>query len=309
MAGEWLVGLAPGWEAHPPSITPILVEHNLLTGAEPIHIPLPPEADYLPGLTEFSEIPPIAAVEEDGTVFYLTSTGRHVSNKRFTDSFTLWRVSPYEPTPRPIATPPINPEGANSFLQGHRMFLAAGHLAIAEVEPGAREVTAVAVMQTNGTFLGRLADRTMQGFAYNGETVLTTTTPCSESFLETWTPGSPPPSHPTGPCPAPLISHQAKLTRHGVQVTLECPPEPPLGCFYSEVWVTAMNLHGLDAFSGPLSILPGKRQIVTVALDRAERRWLGRHRHSLVKLTAYAISGYVSGVPEGERHLVRVHLH
>src|SRR5262249_51443875 len=160
--------------------------------------------NYVPYVWQSNEVPPIAAVQEDGEVLYLTHTQQGSGEQR-RENYTLWKVSPSEPTPHAIATPPINPLGLATHLAGHEMFLVDGRLAVAEIEPARAEGLTVVVMNTSGTLLGRFADSELHGFAYNGEAVVTTTRPCSESFLETWTPGSRTPPDPTGACPAPLI--------------------------------------------------------------------------------------------------------
>jgi hypothetical protein len=242
---------------------------------------------------------------------YLTHVQEAVGKHRYlADRFTLWHVSPSEPTPRALGAPPVDPEGRRSGLSGHQMFLTDGRLALAEVEPAPVYGPAIAVLQTDGTLLGRFADGALNGFDYNGAMVLAAVTPCIESFLETWSPGSPAPSHPTSPCPAPRISHHVQLVRRGLQVAVSCPAEPPLGCAEVTINVTSRRgrATGVEAWTGSFDMRPGTRRTVAVPLARGERRWLARHRHALLKIVAAATGGQPS-TGRGSEQAITVRLH
>lgn len=314
MAGQWLVGLAPGWDNTQTGRTLVLVEQNLMSGANSMRVPLP-QADYAPELDDEGQILPVAAVQEDGEVMYLTHIQEDIGPHRYIeDHFTLWHVSPSEPSPRAVATPPVDPEGRSpSELSGHQMTLADGQLALAEREPAPVYDPAIAVLQTDGTLLGRFADAALNGFDYNGATVLAAVTPCTESFLETWSPGSPAPSHPTPPCPAPHISHHVRLVRGRLQVAVNCPAEPPVGCAGVTMLFSSRRGRegGVEAETGSFDMLPGTIRTVAATLSRAERLWLARHPRALLKIEAKAIGGrpHIAGrVPLSEEAIaVRLH--
>jgi hypothetical protein len=288
LAGPWIIGLAPGWTETAPVAhgleAPLLVERNLATGSEPLRETLPP-AQYFRPLYGQDEIPAIAAVQADGQAVFLSRSEDTRQGTPFDDRYALWRVSPTE-QPTVIAAPPVNREGRPTDLPGRQIILANGHVALAELEPAPVYGPAIAVYDLQGTQLGRYADATLDGFDFNGTTVLAASTPCTESFLETWTPGEAAPAHPGGRCPAPLISHHITLARGGLRVTLTCPADPPTGCSEPTVYATAhQGSRATVESESPLPDMPpGTTRVATVELSGRERHWLARHRQARLRL-------------------------
>jgi hypothetical protein len=283
MAGSWLVGLAPGWRPSFQGLrelpaNPILVERNLLTGAEPLRISLPPER-RAPTLRERGGYPDLAAVQEDGEVAYVAQTEGHP---------TLWRASPANPTPQRVGSVPVNLERRADSLPGRQFALAAGRVAF-------RLGSAVVVETLGGSPLGSVRDGPLEGFDFDGSHVLAAVTPCTESFLETWAPGEAAPIRPTGRCPAPTISRRVSFGRRGIRVTVACPARPPLGCPGTRVDVTfASNGSGgavSDAESETVALLPGNHHTFSILVDRSSRRWLARHRGERVTITLLSGEG------------------
>ncbi|HTZ85419.1 MAG TPA: hypothetical protein VMB05_02015, partial [Solirubrobacteraceae bacterium] len=172
MAGPWLVGLAPNWESlGPPPLwlpsdgpAPVLVERNLLTGAEPLRIALP-RIRNAPSLLNPGSYPATAAVQEDGTVAYLLPAGDHS---------TLWTASPTEPAPREIGAVAVDPEQRGDTLSVDEPILREGRLAI---DTG----TQVIIEALDGKQVTAVHGLPLGGIDFDGQHLLAAATPCTES--------------------------------------------------------------------------------------------------------------------------------
>jgi hypothetical protein len=304
-SGPWLVGLAPGWaeELSPEGeplrpARPVLIERNLLTGAEPLQIALP-EGRYAPS-AESPGFEPVVAVQEDGQLVYATATG---------GATTLWTASPAAPTPRSVATIPLVVEltPGRGRPEGKQLVLAGDRVAFRGPEPGPRRFPAITVEALSGTVLGSLPEPGLEGFDFDGRQVVATSTPCEETFLETWEPGEPAPELGAHGCPLPTISRRVTLTRRAITVTVSCPAEPPLGC--AGVWVEAtagLNRHrepSMYAESLDQEISPGASRRIALPLGSSDRRWLARHRHARVALRVL-VGGSAEESTTNERTIV-----
>jgi hypothetical protein len=287
LAGEWLIGLAPGALDPPPAVRqPQLIERNLTTGAEPLRISLP-QVTQAPQLWGGGEYPALAGVEEDGAVAYLLDSNGHNQ---------LWTASPAAPTPRLLGRSAVGTEPREAPLGGPSLKVSAGRVASLAASD------TVTVVTLAGTSLGSVRVRSLDGFDFDGAHVLLTATPCSESFLETWAPGEATPVLPGGRCPTPRIGRVSFVPR-SIRVRLACPVQPPLGC--TETNVTALAGAEGSVFSlesPPREMLPGAGRTVAIALGRREARWLARHRGAAVTITV----GAELGEPGTYRRRVRV---
>lgn len=287
LAGEWLVGLAPG-ALDPPlgAPPPELIERNLATGAEPLRIALPPVSQP-PQFFGGGEYPAIAGVEEDGTVAYLLdASGQN----------QLWTASPGTPTPRLLGRSAIGTEPREAPPGGPRLAVRDGRVASYQ---GSGTVT---VQTLAGTPLGSVRARALDGFDFDGARVLLAATPCSESFLETWAPGEAAPLLPGGRCPAPRIG-RVRFAPHSIRVKLYCPAQPPLGCLETNVSVLAgQEGQAFELESSPRAMLPAAGRTVAIGLGRGEKRWLEGHRGAAVTVTV----GAEIGEPGTYRRRVRV---
>lgn len=261
VAEPWLIGLAPGWnpnEAPNRKAAPVLVERNLLTGSEPVKVPLAPWSH--PASEAREALRTVAAVQEDGTIVYALAAGQDTS---------LWTASPSQPVPRRILTihlslgwlkeislPLVLHEGRVAFPDGERLY-------------GPREV---AIATLGGVRLGSLRVLAQEGFDYNGTQLLASSTPCGKSFLLTWAPGERHPVVPGSGCSAARLAH-IRFTSGRIRFELRC-PQVGAGCETGQIAVTG----------GPISlteqgeqIMPGDDESLALELPRSGRRWLQRH--------------------------------
>ncbi len=288
LAGEWLVGLGPGTYFLPNGAQPELVERNLVTGAEPLRIPLP-RVEQAPQFFGGGEYAALAGVEEDGAIAYLLPGHGHPQ---------LWTASPAAPTPRLIGSSAIGtapreaPPGGPSLVvrQGRVARLAGSDTVNVETLAGAP--------------LGSVRTRALEGFDFDGTHLLLLETPCSESFLETWAPGEAAPVLPRGRCPAPRIEG-TRFAVHSIRVKLACPTQPPLGCLATNVTVAAGHEGSVfELESVPRAMLPGARRTVAIGLTREEHSWIAHHRGAVVTIAVGAEVGEPSSYRR--RALVRV---
>jgi hypothetical protein len=267
LADEWLVGLAPGWNGyavngHPLYEAPVLVEHNLLTGAEPLRLALP-TPQPLPALYGGGEYPAIASVQKDGRVVYVTGAK---------DKRRLWTASPTEPAARALGRPAGGAGLSELLPRGVSLIVRSDRIAQSDAHDG------VVVKDLNGVSLGAVHTRGLEGFDFDGTRVLLASTPCSESFLTTWALGEAAPPVPAGRCPAPEITH-VSFRAHSIRVTLACPSSSVLGCPAAGVEPTSFG-----PSSEFVELLPGARRTVSISLGRFARRFLIRHRHKRITL-------------------------
>jgi hypothetical protein len=272
LAGEWLIGLAPGWKGYgvkgrQPYEAPLLVEQNLLTGAEPLHLELP-RPSVPPELYGDGEYPAIASVQEDGQVAWVTGAK---------DKRRLWTASPIEPTARALGRPAGGAELSELMPRGVSLIMRSGRIAQYDAHDG------ILVKGLDGVSLGAVHARGLEGFDFDGTRVLLASTPCSESFLTTWTVGEGQPAVPAGRCSAPDITHVSFGT-HSVRVALACPSSSVLGCPPASVEVTTFG-HS----SKFVELLPGARRTVSLALGRYARRFVMRHPRKRVTLTVNSL--------------------
>jgi hypothetical protein len=270
LAGPWLVGLAPGWDPNriaDGKAAPVLVERNLLTGSEPVRLPLAPWSH--PASEPREALRTVAAVEETGTIVYALAAG---------DDTALWTASPSQPIPRRILTihaslgwlkelplPLVLREGRIAFPD------AEGH------EYGPREI---AVATLAGVRLGSLRVLAQDGFDYDGTHVLASSTPCGKSFLLTWAPGEPHPIVPGNGCGTARLA-RLRLTSGRLLFDLRC-PQASAGCETSQIIVK----------DGPISLteegeqlMPGEGEHLALPLAMSARRWLQRHPGAKLTIT------------------------
>jgi hypothetical protein len=282
LAGPWLVGLAPGWRASEvtkgkPSA--VLVERNLTTGEEPVRIalhtewgePQLPPAGGEPG----GEYPALASVQGDGSIVYVTDVDKHGE---------LFSASPAAPAPHDLGP---WPEANRTATEGFGPSILAAEGLVATRRGGGR----VAVQRLDGTVVGVVASRGEVGFDFDGHRLAVVETPCSESFVQSWSPGEAAPAPPAGVCAVAAIVH-VRFAAGAVHVALRC-RSALLGCGYSSARVLGTSEEDRSEV-GPL--LPGAAGTVTIHPGRA---WLARHRRHRVTVE-------LDGPPGAGHHSVRV---
>ncbi len=275
MSGPWLVGLSPGWDTNYELSGPgasAVVERNLETGAEPLHIELHEIGSEFPAEQTY---PALAGVQEDGRIAYV------VGSEEGPES--VFTASPAEPLPRKILAARVSPY-SRQFVPDRRFFFADGMLALEEELPPYRYESPlapqrIALANVAGERLGEveLSDNEELPFDFNGSEVAGVETPCVESFMFTWGAGQPPPPRPPDACPSPRLDRIA-LARHGLDATLSCPDSPPLGCPWPaiEVQLRVRGRH-ISSRGQAEDMLPGARTTVTAPLVPRDVRWLRGH--------------------------------
>jgi hypothetical protein len=271
LAGNWLVGYGSAPNA-------VLVELNLATQAEPVKVNLPPETV---GKLES------AAVQSDGALVYTLSGNPGPSS--------LWTASPAAPTPVRVPGPPLR-AGSITLATGRSMSLASGHAA--RLGEGK-----LIIEDLGGNTLSSLSDSSLDGFGFDGTRVVATTTPCAQTFLESWVITETPPVRPQGSCPAPRIRRPVHFARRSIRVETVCPASTPLGCPLSRIEVRAARMRGPTGtfwvFEFPshyADMLPGERHTFTVRFGKRFARWLARHRQQRI-----TIESGVEAAPDGSR--------
>jgi hypothetical protein len=261
VAKPWLIGLAPGWnpnEAPSRKAAPVLVERNLLTGSEPVKVPLAPWSH--PASEAREALRTVAAVQEDGTIVYALAAGQDTS---------LWTASPSQPVPRRILTIHVSLGWLKEFSVP--LALHEGRVAFPDAERvyGPREV---AIATLRGVRLGSLRVLAQEGFDYNGTQVLASSTPCGKTSLLTWAPGERLPAVSGKGCTATRLTH-VRFTSRRIRFELRC-PQAGAGCETGQITVTG----------GPISIteqgeqlMPGEGEPLALQLPGSGRRWLQRH--------------------------------
>jgi hypothetical protein len=260
LSGHWLVGLAPGWNPvsnGKPGVktVPVLVERDLLSGAEPLRIPLAPLTHEVSGQ---GELPAAAAVQEDGTIAYAVAAGGRT---------VLWTASPSQPTPRQVIT-----VHAGLGWLPFPLVLREGRIAYPDAEAreyGPREIT---IATLAGVRLGSLRGLAQDGFDYNGTSVIASSAPCDKSFLLTWAPGEPQPAGPGNGCARARLRH-VRFEAGRIVFALRC-PEGEVGCETGQISVTG----------GPISVtaegeqvFPGESEHLALQIPDPGRKWLQRH--------------------------------
>ena len=275
ISGPWLVGLSPGWmESYGPSGKarpgpgPAVVERDLETGAEPLHVELSKTGSE--NASE-SSYPALASVQRDGRIVYVVGSGRLEQ---------VFTASPAEPDPRPILSAPV-PLGSTEFIPYQRLLLAGDVLALEErLRPSPYARQRLELANLGGERLGGIEIGEIEPFDFNGSELAAVNTPCVESFLTTWSPGQPQPARPPGGvCPTPRLE-RISVGRQGLTATVACPDSPPLGCLASTIRVE-VRLRGRAVSSKGKAnrILPGRRAMLTTPLSTPALRWLRRHRN------------------------------
>jgi hypothetical protein len=286
LSWPWLAGLSPGWDASGFStgpaagaVRPTLVERNLLTGAEPVRVPLE-SGTSLEGTEK--ELPGLAGLDEDGTLFFTSNTHATGGN-----SATLSVASPAEPTPRQIASVSMGRWWTGAYQP--RLVAARGKVAIAEtVGVGSTEERRIRVYGLDGTVLGSLpfTENTFFRFDFDGETLVGLASPCGvETFLETWSPGQDVPQLPEGECPEPRV-RLAPVVGAEVRASFSCPSSPPFGCLDNSIGVSVPG-SGFHRESSQVDLLPGVSRQLSVSVSARARRWLRRHRRARLKVSLY----------------------
>jgi hypothetical protein len=260
LAGPWLVGLAPGWDPNQMpdhKAAPVLVERNLVTGSEPVRIPLAPWSH--PASEAREALRTVAVVEEDGTMVYALATGQNTA---------LWTASPSQPTPRQFLTIHASVGWLKEIQQPLALHDARIAFPDAERLYGPREI---AIATLAGRRLGSLRVLAQDGWDYNGAQLLASSAPCGDSFLLVWAPGEPQPAVPSYGCSTTRIAH-LRVTSRRILFELRCPEGP--GCETGKITVTG----------GPISIsedgeqvMPNESQRLELTLSSSQRRWLRRH--------------------------------
>jgi hypothetical protein len=265
LSGRWLVGLAPGWNPafnQPPGgkTLPVLVERDVLSGAEALRISLPPWTHGVSGPNE--ELPAVAAVQEDGTIAYAVAAGGRTA---------LWTASPSQPVPRQVMT--IHASMGWLALLQPPLVLREGRIAFPDAEGQEYGPREVAVATLAGVRLGSLRVLAQDGFDYDSTHVLAASTPCSKSFLLTWAPGEAQPRVPGDGCTSARLAH-VRFAAGRIVLELRCPEEVDVGCETGEISISG----------GPISLtaegeqlLPGEREHLALRLPDSGRRWLRRH--------------------------------
>jgi hypothetical protein len=273
ISGPWLIGLSQGWETRP-----ALVERNLETGDEPLHIELSGTGYVFAGESHY---PALASVQEDGRIAYVAGPeGR--SERVFT-------ASPAEPHPRTILSAQVSLY-SSQFIPNQRLFIADNLLALEELlpdhgypdPPQRLEFVNLAGQKLGGIEVG---ENVIVPFDFNGSELVALDTPCVESFLITWAPGQPQPTRPpSGVCPNVRLV-QITLGRQGLVATVRCPASPPVGCLATTVTVET-QIHGraISSRGEADNLLPGRRTTLGVPLGTRARRWLKQHRNQSVSV-------------------------
>jgi len=273
VSGPWLVGLAAGWNA--PGFTenlggkppPMLVEHNLLTGAEPLRVPLAPWTHKV--ISSYETPPAFAAVQEDGTIVYAIAAGRRTA---------LWTASPAQPLARQVTT--IHVELGWLDVLPLPLVLRDGRVAFPDAEARVYGPRRIAIATLSGVRLGELRVIAQDGFDYDGTHVLASSTPCDKSYLLAWAPGEPPPRVPGVGCTAARLAH-LRFASGQLRFELRC-PQGEGGCETSEVSVTG----------GPVSVtaegeqlFPEESEHFALRLPASAQRWLRSHPIATLTLT------------------------
>src|SRR5258708_195997 len=267
VSGPWLVGLAAGWKPPPTGNPrgqppPVLVERNLLTGAEPLRILLAPWTHVR--ISPRETLPAYAAVQEDGTAVYAIAAGSRTA---------LWTASPAQPLPRLVTTS----SAGFGWLADLPLALALrdGRVAFPDAEAQEYGPRRIVIATLSGVRLGALRVIAQDGFDYDGTHVLAPSTPCGKTYLLAWAPGEPPPPVPAVGCMAARLAHLRPASGK-LQVELHCPEANVgfVGCATSEISVTA----------GPISLTAEEEQLfpedserLVLRLPRSAQRWLRRH--------------------------------
>ncbi len=303
ISGPWLIGLSPSWN-EPSGVArpaPALVERNLETGAEPLHIELPETgAEFA---TE-SRYPALASVQEDGRIAYVIP--KETAYGPAPES--VFTASPAEPRPRPILSARVSGSHGQPFIPDQRLLLASDLLAVEErlpnrddpPEPLQRlELASLAGQRLGGVELGENEE---VGFDFNGSELVAVKTPCVESFMTTWGAAQPQPTKaPGGVCPPPRLA-RISLGRRGLTAAIACPTSPALGCLQSTVRVE-LRIRGraVSSRGGADDLFPGQRTTLTTPLGARAVRWLREHRN--VSVNVQIESGY--GGPASTRRRLR----
>lgn len=286
LAGEWLVGLTPGWRGGK-GAAPALVEIDLRTGAETLHVAIDRPRQEI-GFRFGGTFPAVAAVEADGTVAYGLE-GRNGES-------SLWTATPGE-APRRLTDVQLNAMRRGLQFEDSLLQLAGGR--VASTSPSDAEFVPLAGGAPTGLFTPWI-----YGFDFNGTLSLVAANPCGESFVGTWTPGGPEPLGPGGDCPAPHLLRASRYA-HGLKLLVGCPARENLGC--PPVRMTTSGTEPsppgtyqpvFAADSDVFQMLPGTHRTVSVPLGRRALRWLGNPRRR--------ISVGIEQVSDGERGEARV---
>jgi hypothetical protein len=285
ISGPWLVGLSPGWETRP-----ALVERNLETGAEPLHIELSGTGSEFAGESHY---PALASVQEDGRIAYVAPKETAFGP----EPESVFTVSPTEPRPRPVLAARVSSQYSGQFIPDQRLFLAGDVLVLEERLPNRRDspdpLQRLELANLSGQRLGgfEVGENTDVPFDFNGSELVALDTPCVESFLITWGPGQPQPSRPvTGVCPTARLVRIA-LGRQGLAATVRCPASPPVGCLATTVTVeTHIRGRTISSRGEANDMFPGRRATLRVPLGARARRWLRQHRTQ--SLAVQIESGY-----------------
>jgi hypothetical protein len=283
ISGPWLVGLSPGWETRP-----ALVERNLETGVEPLHIGLSGTGSEYAGESHY---PALASVQEDGRIAYVAPKDTAVGPK----PESVFTASPSEPHPRATISARVSSQYSGQFIPDQRLFLAGDLLGLEERLPNRRDppdpLRRLELANLAGQRLGGFEIGEEVSFDFNGSELVALDTPCVESFLVAWGPGQPQPARPLrGVCPTARLVRIA-LGRQGLAATVRCPASPPVGCLATTVTVD-IHIRGRTVSSrGETSdMFPGGRATLGVPLGPRARRWLRRHRTQSVAVQI--TSGY-----------------
>jgi hypothetical protein len=267
VSGPWLVGLAAGWKPPPTGNPggqppPVLVERNLVTGAEPLRIPLAPWTHGR--ISPRETLPAYAAVQEDGTIVYAIAQGTRTA---------LWTASPADSVPRLVTT---SSAGFGWLTDLPRpLVLRDGRVAFPDVEAPEYGPRRVAVATLSGVRLGALRVIAQDGFDYDGTHLLAPSSPCGKSYLLSWAPGEPPPRVPAVGCVAARLAH-VRFASGQLRFDLQCPEANVefVGCETSRISVTG----------GPISLtaegeqlFPEDSERLAFRLPCSAKRWLRRH--------------------------------
>ncbi|HTU78648.1 MAG TPA: hypothetical protein VMF09_07810 [Solirubrobacteraceae bacterium] len=301
ISGPWLVGLSPAWqEQHQPSGTagpataPALIERNLETGAEPLHIELPETGgDEFAAETNY---PALASVQEDGRIAYVSPKETAYGP----EPESLYTASPAEPRPRAILSARVSSR-YRQFIPDQRLFLAGDLLGLEERLPNRHDrpdpLQRLELANLEGQRLGGfgLGENTVVPFDFNGSELVAVKTPCAESFMITWGPGQPqPPVPPSGVCPTPRLA-RITLGRHGLTATITCPASPPLGCVEPTIRIK-LHVRGkaVSSRGETNDMFPGRKATLTAPLGAGSLRWLRQHRNPWVGVEIESLNSETS---------------
>lgn len=273
-SGPWLVGLAAGWKPPPAGNpggqpSPMLVERNLVTGAEPLRIPLAPWTHVM--ISQRETLPAYAAVQEDGTIVYAIAAGSHTA---------LWTASPAQPLPRLVTTSSTELGWLADLPLP--LVLRDGRVAFPDVEARVYGPRRIAIATLGGVRLGALRVVAQDGFDYDGRQVLASSNPCGTSYLLAWAPGEPPPRVPAAGCRAARLTH-LRFASGQLRFELRCPGANVgfVGCATSEISLTG----------GPISLtaegeqlFPDDSERLALRLSGSAQRWLRRHPRATLTL-------------------------